>query len=302
MSIPKYFEMYQSVMTAIRDGEIHVSQDIKKQVILDFGLTQEDQREMLPSGRQAVWVNRIGWCKTYLKNAGLIETPKRGWYRITKKGKELLDSGENIDNFVLERYPSFNAFKQKKNNVEVEKSSNPISDSETPQEVLERVYSDIHKQLADTLLSMVIEQTSDFFEKMVVDLLKKLGYGESAKGIVTKTSHDEGIDGIVYEDKLGFNLIYVQAKKWASETTVGRPEIQKFVGALAGHGATKGLFITTAQFTKEAIEYASKQHTTKVVLVDGEKLTNLMIDYDFGVTTAHTFKIKKIDSDFFLDE
>lgn len=312
MAVPKYFEMYHSFLRALSDRKVHTLKDIKEQVIRDFELTEEEMAQMLPSGRQPVWLNRLGWCRTYLKKAELIESPKRAEFRITEEGERLFKSGEVIDDSVLERYPSFQEFKRREGEHapsrppaltgKKKEAKREDTASETPQEILERAHAEINSKLADELLSAVCEQTPEFFEKMVVRLLKALGYGEPAAGTVTQSSRDEGIDGIIYEDKLGFNLIYIQAKKWAPDTTVGRPEIQKFVGALAGQGATKGLFITTAQFSKDAAAYAKKQHTTKVILVDGRRLTGLMIEYDFGVTTEYVYKIKKMDTDFFGDE
>lgn len=306
MAVPKYFEMYGSFLEALSDGSVHILQDIKEQIIKDFGLTEEDMAQMLPSGKQAVWLNRLGWCRTYLKKAGLIESPERAMFQITQEGKRQLCLGRKIDDNVLEQYASFREFKQRGGTEEPRdgrkqngKEELKEKVSETPQEILERVHGEINGRLADELLTAVCGQTPEFFEKMIIGLLKALGYGEAEEGKVTQMSRDEGIDGIIYEDKLGFNLIYIQAKKWAADTTVGRPEIQKFVGALAGQGATKGIFITTASFSKEAIEYAKKQHTTKVILVDGKRLTDLMIEYDFGVTTEYVYKIKKIDMDFF---
>ncbi|MDR2943484.1 MAG: restriction endonuclease [Methanosarcinales archaeon] len=171
-----------------------------------------------------------------------------------------------------------------------------------PQDLLDKAFQKINSDLADELLSEIILQSPAFFERLVVRLLEKMGYGglKDSSEIVGK-SGDEGIDGIIREDKLGFDLIYIQAKKWDMDSTIGRPEIQKFVGALAGQGATKGLFITTAKFSKEAIDYAKKQHTTKVILVDGRLLTELMIEHNFGVTIENIYEVKRVDSDFFSD-
>lgn len=315
MPISKYYEMYSSVLSTLKDFAEHPLADIKATVIQDFRLTEQDLSQMLPSKKQPLWSNRLGWATTYLKHAHFISSPGRGRFQITKEGIHALNSGETIDNtFLLANSPSFRAFKYGTEKEVFEKnirgsnqtpsklistSESSPSPEETPQEILERVHHEINQQLSDDLLSAVYEQSPDFFEVMVVQLLKAMGYGESATGIVTQSSRDEGIDGIIYEDKLGFNLIYVQAKKWDPESTIGRPEIQKFIGALAGQGANKGLFITTAKFSQEAIQYTKKQHTAKIVLVDGKKLTDLMIEYDFGTSTEFVYKIKRIDSDFF---
>lgn len=305
MAIPKYSEMYNAFLECVKDGEIHCLKDIKKSVVSVFGISAEELTQMLPSNRQTIFDNRIGWTRTYLKKAGLIESPARAQFRITTAGKRLLLEGLVINDSVLMRYPSFIEFIDRSAAGDDINNSKPITtEMETPQEILERVYSKVNEQLADDLLSMILAQTPDFFESMVVKLLEKMGYGGAFKGagIVTQSSRDEGIDGIINEDKLGFNQICIQAKRWDIDHTVGRPEIQKFVGALVGQGVSKGVFITTARFSYEAEEYAGKQHTTKVILIDGKRLAALMIEYELGITTEYVYKIKKIDSDFFAEE
>lgn len=212
--------------------------------------------------------------------------------------------GDEITLEYLNKYESFREFHLTKDQTSQDSlvCTNPIADA-SPQDTMDIAFQQINDELAANLLQAIMDHSPQFFEKLVVDLLLKMGYGGAfdESGMTVGQSGDEGIDGIIREDKLGFSSIYIQAKRWNTDTTVGRPEIQKFVGALAGQGAQKGLFITTAQFTKEAKNYAGKQSATKVVLVDGEKLTKLMIEYDVGVSILNTYAIKKIDSDFFDD-
>jgi len=277
--------------------------ELKECVASAMYITEEDRKELLPSGKQLMYDNRLGWARTYLKKAGLIDSPSRGVFTITEEGKKVLaENPPAIDDVLLMRYESFRLFKYP-NSVEGT-GTEAGTDDETPQDILDNAFQIIHSKLADDLMSEITKQTPAFFETLVVRLLEKMGYGGTLTdaGIVVGQSGDEGIDGIIREDKLGFNLIYIQAKRWESDKTIGRPEIQKFVGALAGQGAIKGLFITTGKFSKEAYDYAKKQHTTKVVLVDGQTLTNLMIDHNLGVSTESVYEIKRVDTDFFSDE
>jgi len=303
MAIPKYHEMYRFFLDCLKDGQQHKIKEIKDFVANMMGVTEEERQELLPSGKQAVFDNRIGWTRTYLKKAGLIESPSRGLFVISKEGSKLLEGNPVIINDdVLMKYESFKLFKNPNlNGTDITKSE---VCEDTPQDKLDNAFKMINASLEDELLSEIMKQSPYFFESLVVMLLEEMGYGGTLKdaGTVTTQSGDEGIDGIIREDKLGFNLIYIQAKRWDADKSIGRPEIQKFVGALAGQGATKGLFITTAQFTKEAIEYAKKQHTTKVILVDGVTLTKLMIEYNLGVSTETVYEIKRIDTDFFSDD
>ena len=303
MGIPKYDEMYRIFLDCLADGEIHSSKEVKDTVATAFNLSNEDRVELLPSGRQPVFDNRIGWTRTYLKKAGLIESPSRGSYVITAAGKQVLsENPQHIDNQYLQRFESFRKFVSP--DCSTVSPIAPAISGQTPQDVLDGAYEQIHAALIDDVLTETMKQTPTFFEHLVVKLLTKMGYGGSLEdaGVVVGQSGDEGIDGIIREDKLGFSLIYIQAKRWDCDKVIGRPEIQKFVGALAGQGATKGLFITTAQFSKEARLYAKKQHTTKVVLVDGAALAKLMIEYNLGVSNEATYEIKRIDMDFFNED
>lgn len=315
MAIPKYDEMYREVLEVLVDDRSHKISEIRESLAKRFSLSEEERKELLPSGKQPLFNNRVNWACSYLKKAGLVETVSRGVYHITDSGRKALSENvAQMDNNFLLRFDSFREFisqdtrgpaipdasattVQKKDSL----PQNLVVPSESPQDILDDAYNKMNAALIEDVLSEVMKQSPVFFEHLVVKLLTQMGYGGSLEGAgtVTRTSGDEGIDGMIREDKLGFSMIYIQAKRWDRSSTVGRPEIQKFVGALAGQGATKGLFITTAQFTKEAREYANKQHTTKIVLVDGVSLAKLMIEYNVGVSVEAAYLIKRIDSDFF---
>ena len=308
MAVPKFSEFFKPVLQAIADGSVHEMKGIMKQVASSMTLSQDDLAVRTPNGTQTVFYNRVSWAKTYLKKAALLESPKRGCFLITDEGKKLLESGTEISaNLLAVKYPSFAQFhgypdldssNSKDKTKPIKKPELEPDDSlETPQEMLDRAYKTINDQLSDELLTEIMSKSPAFFENLVVDLMSKMGYGE---GFVTKQSADDGIDGIITEDKLGFSLIYIQAKRWQTEKTVGKPEIQKFVGAMAGPPRVpNGLFITTAQFSKGAQEYAAAQH---IILVDGQRLTKLMIEYGLGVSTQRTFAIKRIDMGYFEDD
>ena len=295
--LPRYDEFYMPLLRVLQDGKIYTMKEVKKLIAEKLHISDDALLERLSSDRQTVYDNRIGWAKTYLKKAKVIESPKRAQIIITDRGKALIESGEIITNALLEqKYPEFAEFRGKKNiEKKVALPTLPLSE-ETPQEILDRVYGTITDQLADDLLTEIMAQSANFFEILVVDLMKAMNYGD---GFVTKMSGDEGIDGIIHEDKLGFNLIYIQAKRWKPETTIGKPEIQKFAGAMMGPPKIeKGLFITTAKFSQGAKDFADAQH---IILVDGKKLTELMIEHELGVSTQKAYRIKRIDTDYFAD-
>jgi restriction system protein len=304
MPIPDYQSIMLPLLSLLSDSKEYPFRNIVETLSKTFQLTDEERKELLPSGQQAVFDNRVGWARTYLKKAGLIDSPKRGVNKITKRGLEVLENKPNLINVkLLEQFPEFIEFKTtKKETTEVEeKVVEP--NTQTPEETLEYSYQKIRKELAQDLLHKVINLPSSFFEKFVVELLVKMGYGGSIKdaGKAIGKTNDEGIDGTIKEDKLGLDIIYIQAKRWQTRSVVGRPEIQKFVGALAGQGAKKGIFITTSSFTKEAKEYTPKNET-KIVLIDGEQLAQLMIDHDLGVSPVTKYEIKRIDNDYFGEE
>lgn len=294
---------------ALETGEIKHVSEIRKFALDYLNVSEEDRKAMLPSNTQRLVDNRVNWSITYLRKANLIERVARGKYKITNTGLQVLH--EKKDHVELKDLYQFDSFRQFINTDTMSEEKKDLSKPSvledlqegTPQDNLNASMEQINKELSANLLSEIMERSPAFFEKMVVQLLLKMGYGSALEdGFVTGCSGDEGIDGIIREDKLGFSSIYIQAKRWAEDKAIGRPEIQKFVGALAGQGAQKGLFITTGTFTKEARSYVEKQLSTKVVLVDGEKLTKLMIEYNLGVSVETVYTIKKIDTDFFSEE
>lgn len=302
MAVPKFFEFFEGFLTAIQDGELHTAKEVRQTLALEMQLSEEDCAEMLPSGKQSKFDNRVAWARTYLDRAGLIETPARGKYRITDDGRQALISGEEINLKYLEKSKKFREFR-KTINPDVSSLVDEEKD-ESPMEVLDAAFQQITATLAGQLMDEVMKLSPAEFEKLVVSLLLHMGYGNgiSEAGMVTQQSGDGGIDGIIKEDQLGFSSIYIQAKQWATDQTVGKPEIQKFVGALQGQQAQKGLFITTAKFSSGAWQYANNLLGTKIILIDGLTLTRLMIKHNVGVSVEHTYEVKKVDSDFFSEE
>lgn len=303
MPVPKYYQFFPSILDCLADGKEHNLKEVAEYCANKFNLSDEDKREALPSG-QPTYLNRVGWARTYLKKAGLIDRTSRSVYVITDLGEEAVKNGSsNVDLEYLRRFDSFNEFSNPKNT----QSDNCVGinkKEESPQEQLELSIREINSSLCDSPMSELLKMSPYDFENLIVRLLIKMGYGTLKQNemAVTPKSGDEGIDGMVSADKFGFDSIYIQAKKWRSDSTVGRPEIQKFLGALAGQGATKGIFITTAHFSKEAIAFAEKQLHQKIVLVDGNQLTELMIEYNLGVSVVETYVVKRVDYDFFNDE
>ena len=268
-----------------------------------FGLTAEERKMLLPSGQQPIFDNRVGWARTYLVKAGLLYSSKRGYFKITERGLEVLKNPPTkIDNKYLSRFPEFIEFKTKqKTQKEDEIKLLKKYDKSTPEDLIAIGYQKLRHELAIELLDKIMSCPPSFFEKLVVDLLVKMGYGGSREeaGKAVGKSGDEGIDGIIKEDKLGLDIVYIQAKRWTNP--VGRPEIQKFVGALHGQRARKGIFITASTFSQSAIDYVSKIDS-KIILIDGEKLADLMIEYSVGVSTTASYEIKKIDLDYFTED
>lgn len=310
MALPKYNDLYDIFLNYLADGQARSCGDMRRHIVQVLQIPDDDLRQLLPHGNgKTVFMGRVGWAGTYLCKAGLITYPKRGFYQITKEGEKLLAQKlPKIDNDTLSNYPSFVAFQrrssgQAETNTPSPKETPTPGSSATPEDTIEAAIAEINADLEDNLIDTILKQDYAFFENMVVQLMQKMGYGNRLEksGIVTGQSGDEGIDGIIREDKLGFNAIYIQAKRWKRDITIGRPEIQKFVGALAGQGAQKGLFITTAKFSKGALEYVQKQLNYKVVLIDGPALAKLMIEHNLGVSVEATYHIKHLDSDFFPD-
>jgi restriction system protein len=297
------------VLRLAADGQEHRFRDVVEELATEFQLTDEERNTLIPSGTAPLFDNRVGWARTYLKQAGTIESRKRGYFKITERGKELLaEKPSQINNATLKQYPEFVAFMLRKSEQTPAGASpastpriqsvEPESNDSTPEELLAQAYQRLRNNLEKELLDQVKLSTPAFFERLVIDLLVAMGYGGSRQdaGRAIGRSGDGGIDGIIKEDKLGLDLIFVQAKRW--EGTVGRPEIQKFAGALQGQRANKGVFITTSDFSREAEEFASVI-PSKIILVSGEQLARLMVDHNVGVSPVSRYELKKIDSDYF---
>lgn len=299
MAIPDYQTCMLPFLRLLRDGQPKPLSQIRDSLAEFFHLTDEDRAKLLPSGQMSVFKSRVGWARTYLKKAGLIEYVKRGVCQITEQGqKVLVESPQKIDINYLDQFASFRDFRALSKTKNENNSEQEDDTESTPEESLERAYAKLKAELSDEILEKVLSCSPTFFEQLVVDLLVKMGYGGSRQdaGERLGQSGDGGIDGIIKEDQLGLDTIYLQAKRW--QGSVGRPEIQKFVGALQGQRARKGVFITTSTFTTDASNYV-QNIDTKVVLIDGQQLAALMIDFDVGVNTAATYRVKRIDADYF---
>lgn len=306
MGIPDYQALMLPVLKLASDGFEHKISEAVERLAEEFQLTTEEKNELLPSGAQVVFNNRVAWARSYLKQAGLLSSSKRGFFNITSKGLDLLSTApKKIDVSVLEQYPEFLEFKnRKKEKIEIgTEIAIQIQEESilTPEDALANAYKQLRSSLENEILSLVKDAHPSFFERLVVDLLVKMGYGGNRQdaGRALGKSGDGGIDGIINEDRLGLDVIYIQAKRW--ESSVGRPEIQKFAGALQGQRAKKGVFITTSSFTKDAKEYASFIES-RIILIDGELLAKLMVDFNVGVSTSGQYEVKKIDSDYFDNE
>ncbi len=303
MAIPTYKDCMLPFLLQLKGGQEWPIRELGEVLAGHFALTPAERAELLPSGQTGIFVNRVGWARTYLKKAALIESPRRGVFKITQRGLSVLAEGvKSLDSKYLTRFPEFQEF-QRASQSQGDSTHSSLSVGEiaaeaTPEESIESAYVGLRQQLAQELLTKILSCSPTFFEYLVVELLVKMGYGGSRKdaGERIGQSGDGGIDGIIKEDRLGLDTIFIQAKRW--QGSVGRPEIQKFVGALQGQRARKGVFITTSTYTADAISYAG-QIDTKVVLIDGQKLADLMIDFDVGVSVAASYTVKRIDSDYF---
>lgn len=300
MTIPTFQEIMLPLLSTAGDGQVHVLADARKLLAKHFGLSPEEEAELLPSGRQAKFTNRVAWAKVYMQRGGLFSSPGRGQFKITDRGQEvLLEPPIGIDIRFLERFPEFQEFRARPRQFPLVEVTDP-GESRTPEEVLESAYSTIRAGLASELLDRVRSVSPRFFEKLVVELLVKMGYGGiGGVGEAVGGAGDEGIDGIIAEDRLGLELVYLQAKRWAG--TVGRPEIQGFVGALHGKRARKGVFITTGKFSADAMDYV-KNIDPRIALIDGAQLVQFMIDFDLGISPDRTYELKKIDFDYFEED
>ena len=310
MNLPSYEAMMPAVLKVLADGHARPLREVFERVCQLYAFTPEQLADTLPSGRQTTIRSRVGWAKTYLVKAGLIEQPKRGICLITERGKVALASGHPIDNHYLAQFNEFVAFTL----ASSESMGNPsriVTDAatqstpeqaSTPQEQIEQALAAINQSLADDLLAEILGLSPRFFEQLVVDLMVAMGYGGSQQDAArtTRYSSDGGIDGIIKEDRLGLDSIYLQAKRY-TDKTVGRPDIQAFAGALDLHKARKGVFITTSGFSREAQEFVGLIEK-RIILIDGPHLAALMIEYGVGVTTRQTLTIKTLDSDYFLED
>lgn len=302
MPIPDYQTCMLPLLEFAGDEEEHSLREAIDHLAIHFKLTEDELKELLPSGQQGIFVNRVGWARSYMKQAGLLESTRRGFFRITQRGLDVLkNKTESINVKFLDQFKEFQDFRQRKRVKPGQREGNKEETAITPAEALESAYENLQNDLSKELLQQIKKVPPSLFEKIVVELLVKMGYGGSRKdaGRAIGRRGDEGIDGIIKEDKLGLDIIYIQAKRWGG--TVSRPEIQKFAGALQGQRARKGIFITTSNFSKEAQEYVTRIDT-KIILIDGEQLTQYMIDNNVGVSPVSVYEVKKIDSDYFTDE
>ena len=308
--VPKFEDCMLPIMTFLSDGKAHTGKEILNHVVEHFNLSEDDVQELLPSKKGTRLATNFSWAKSFLKVAKLINSPKRNTFIITDEGMKLLaKQPQRIDTKLLSQYPSFKEWQQQ---GKKETKTTVLSDVEaeyhttekTPEETIAYAFQQIKKSLAQELLDEICNQSPAFFETLVVKLLLAMGYGgsfnELSEMVVGKTG-DEGIDGIIKEDRLGLDNIYIQAKRWNKDHCIGRPEIQKFVGALTGQGANKGIFITTAYFSEQAKNF-KPYNNIKVALIDGEKLCEYMMEHNLGVTTQETYEVKRLDRDFFANE
>ncbi len=295
------------VLRELADGEARHRRVLADRMADEFALSTDERTQLLPSGKVPVIRSRTGWALSYMKQAGLVESTRRGWYQITPVGRDVLASAPTrIDNAFLSRFDGFRDFRQRSRTSDAETTVDDESENlplqsvvvEPPDEALDRAYGRLRATVEAELLDTTKTVSPSFFEELVIDLLVRMGYGgnraEAARAI--GRTGDGGIDGVIDEDRLGLDSIYVQAKRW--DSAVGRPEIQKFAGALQGQRATKGIFITTSTFTRDAEAYAQRIGT-RIVLIDGERLVQLMFEFDVGVSPKRTFVVKDIDGDYF---
>lgn len=302
MPIPDYQSIMLPLLKFASDGQEHSLRETIEALADEFNLTDEERSELLPSGQQAIFDNRVGWARTYLKKAGILETTRRGYYRITERGQQILrQKPSRINTAFLRQFPEFVEF-QKTTRIRTDEAEDEeVNGTQTPEEVIEAAYQKLRQGLAIELLQMIKDRSPAFFERLVIDLLVRMGYGGTRKdaGEAIGRTGDGGIDGIIKEDRLGLDIVYVQAKRW--DGVVGRPEIQKFAGALQGQRARKGIFITTSTFSQDALDYVARIDS-KIVLIDGNMLAQLMIDHNVGVASVASYELKRIDSDYFTEE
>ncbi len=301
MAIPDFQSIMLPLIKFCADGREHANQEALDRLAREFNLSDDDRKELLPSGQQPVFDNRVAWARAHMKLAGLLENTRRGVFRITERGRQVVSQRPpKIDLRFLLQFPEYAAARARQQQNRREKTESEDQEANTPKERLEDAYRTLRENFASEVLAQLKASSPSFFEKVVVEVLVKMGYGGSRRdaGEAIGGSGDEGIDGIIKEDRLGLDIIYIQAKKW--DNTVSRSEIQKFAGALQGKRARKGIFITTADFAQTAYEYAASIDS-KIILIDGQELARLMIDFDVGVATEDVYEVKRLDSDYFTD-
>lgn len=305
MSVPDYQLLMRPILKAIADGKECSLSICADRIAKDLNLTTQDMEELLPSARQTVLYNRVGWSKFYMSKAGLIEVTKRGFFKITERGITVLKSNpEKVDNTVLIKFKEFADWKQKSSETELDAKSSNDSEktSKNPEELIERSHATLTAALRSEVLDNVLQLSPSFFERLIIDLLLAMGYGggrlEMGKSL--GKSGDGGVDGVIKEDELGLDLIYVQAKRYEPGNTIGRPAIQGFSGSLDGFNASKGIFVTTSTFAQTAVDYTEKV-SKRIILIDGNRLADLMIKHNVGVRIKNVFEIKKIDEDYFVE-
>jgi restriction system protein len=295
MAIPRYDELQFPILEILSDGNEKKGLELVHPLSQKFNLSENEINKMYESGNGPIFKDRIQWALSYLNLAGLVDKPKRGIYKINKEGRSQLNSESKFKTYIKKKLAS------RDSNKKTEKlESEPLNSELTPEESLFSSYEGIKKSIYREIIDTILSKTAREFEKLVVDLLQKMGYGGEVEnsGMVTQYSNDQGIDGIIKEDILGFGRIYIQAKRYSTGNNISREEIQKFVGALAVAQSDKGAFITTSEFTKGAYQYVQNLTSSKIVLINGEKLARYIYDYEIGMQTERTIVIKKLDSDF----
>ena len=300
MPVPDYQSIMLPLLKAVADEQIHKFRELIEKLAQEFELTEENRRELLPSGKQPLFDNRVGWANTYLKKGGLLQSEKRGFVQITNLGLQVLNNNPSrVDAAFLRQYDSFNEFVGTNGKDSEESNEQTVeSDNQTPKEKFEKAYQQINRLLIGQLTDQLTKVDPYKFEELVLDLLEAIGYGgnRSEAAQVTKKSADGGIDGIINEDRLGLDKIYIQAKRY--NNTVPVKEVRDFAGAMLAYNARKGVFITISDFPSSAKDFADKIDRT-LILIDGKRLAELMIEYDIGISPKETFVYKEIDSDYF---
>lgn len=304
MAIPDYQSLMLPVLQVAAKAETSVP-FAETEIAAKFELSNEEREQMLPSGKQRVLHNRVHWAKFYLTKAGLLESPKRGRFTITPAGQRVLANPPAIlDTKFLLTIPSFRDFYRAGEESQVVATPADVDpQSATPEEVVEAAYKAVHTALKADLLERILQNSPSFFEQVIIELLVAMGYGGSHRNASEQLGRtgDGGVDGVINEDVLGLDRVYIQAKRYAPGSAVGRPEIQAFTGSLVGLGASKGVFVTTSTFSAQAVEFVSRI-PQRVVLIDGRRLTDLMVEHGVGVRSSRVLEFKRLDEDFFAEE